>query len=295
MVSQFKYPFPVSYNKWKDLIYDVVEKNWNLNRTAVNQDTDKLVKYLNENAYEHAEIHQFQAASECLTWTIPHHWHVREAYIETMSGKRIVDYSDNALHLWSHSIPVDDVFAIDELKNHIITDENRPDEFKYHYRLGYRSEEKGFGFSIPYRTFSQMNDSKYRVHIDADLDTNGTMKVVDIKLPGESTDTIFFMAHTCHPWLVNDGLSCIAIAMALFNLLKEKSARKYTYRFIFGPEYFASAGMLSKLDDGELKKLKFGCYLDMLGNHEPMGFQRSFQGDSLFDKVIGRLCQSKSA
>jgi aminopeptidase-like protein len=38
--------------------------------------------------------------------------------------------------------------------------------------------------------------------------------------------------------------------------------------------------------------IKNGIYLDFLGNHDPLGFQHSFQTDSLMDKITGNVLRS---
>ena len=208
------------------------------------------------------------------------------------SGEKVVDFKNNALHLWTQSVAINQVVSREELEKHILTDSRRPEEFEYHFRNGYRSDVKDWGFSIPYNIVKTMTDPQYQVCIDADLDTKGTLKVVDAILPGRSKDTIFFMAHTCHPWIVNDGLSCIATLVELYKLLREKKDRKYTYRFIFGPEYFSAAAFLHLLPRSEVQNLRYGCFLDMAGSHEPLGMQVSFQGNSLIDRVIKNVLET---
>lgn len=292
MASNFKYPFPPSLHRFEKSLLETVEANWKLNRTAVNEDTDKLAAYLKKKIGPGAKIHQLQAGKDCLTWKVPMHWRVRKAYIANESGEKIVDFKDNALHLWSHSIAVDQVVSREELEKHILTNPRRPDEFEYHFRNGYRSAARDWGFSIPYRIVKTMTDPRYRVCIDTDLDTQGSIKIVDAVLPGRSKDTIFFMAHTCHPWTVNDGLSCIATLVELYEMLQEKKDRKYTYRFIFGPEYFAAAAFLNLTPRSEIKRLRYGCFLDMVGSHEPIGMQVSFQGNSAIDRAMKNVLRT---
>ena len=270
---------------------ELVTKYWRLNRTAVNPDTDKLVKFLQKKL--DADVLKVKSGEECLTWQIPKHWRVRSARLMKMDGTVLADYSDNPLYLWTHSIPFTGRISREELfAKHIHTDPNRPFEFLYHYRNGFRFDVQEWGFSLPYKLVSQMHDPFYSVEIDSSLDTNGTLKVVDAYLPGKYRDTIFFMAHTCHPALVADGIACIAIAAELFYYLRKLSGRKYSYRFLFGPEYYAAAAYLAKGKKISIKNMKFGIFLDMLSNHEPMGFQFSMQGNSRIDEVAANVFYS---
>jgi len=270
---------------------DLVAENWKLNRSAVNPDTDKFAKYLQDKL--DANVLEVKSGEQCLTWEVPQTWEVRSARLLRTNGEVIADYKDNPLHLWTHSVPfVGEVSREELLSSHIHTDPNRPDEFLYHYRNGFRSDLKEWGFSLPYKTVAQLNDPVYKVEIDSSLNQDGSLKVVDAYLPGKFPETIFLMAHTCHPALVSDGIACIAVAAELYHYLKSLPERQYSYRFLFGPEYFAAAAYLQKGNKSDIKNLKYGVFLDMISNHEPMGYQYSMQSNSRLDQVTKNVFQS---
>jgi aminopeptidase-like protein len=75
----------------------------------------------------------------------------------------------------------------------------------------------------------------------------------------------------------------------LFRYLNDLEDRKYSYRLILGPEYFAAAGFLESASDDDIALMKGGIYFDMMGNNQPFCFQRSFQGTSILDKVIKNI------
>lgn len=271
-----------------------MEQFWKLNRSAVNPDTDRLVAHLCMELT--ARTVEAKSGTECLTWLVPKHWWVRKGQLRVKDGPVIADFADNPLYLWTHSISFAGEIEREELlKHHVSTDPNRPFEILYHYRNGYRYEAEEWGFSLPYRVVERLTDPVYEVEIDADLDEEGTLKVVDGFLPGEYEDTIFIMAHTCHPALVSDGIANIAVAVELYHYLASLRGRKFSYRFLFGPEYFAAAVYLARVEPGTLRCLRFGIYLDMLSNHEPIGFQYSMQGNSRIDKVIKNIIASHAS
>jgi aminopeptidase-like protein len=289
--STFKYPFPVTSRIDRARMHALVGKHWRLNRTAVNADTDQLAHYLR--GQMQADLVEAKAGEECLTWRIPHNWKVRRGQLCKLDGTVLADFADNPLHLWTHSVAFQGEVDRDTLiAEHVYADPRRPDEIPYHYRNGYRSEAREWGFSLPYRLVASMTETRYRVDIDTDLDTKGTLKVVDAFLPGEYPDTIFIMAHTCHPALVSDGIACIATAVELFHHLRSLPQRKFSYRFLFGPEYFAAAAYLTHAGKERIEKLRYGIYLDMLSTHEPLGFQCSMQGNSRMDHVIRNVVKS---
>ncbi|WP_431859168.1 DUF4910 domain-containing protein [Azospirillum sp.] len=289
--SSFLYPMPVRSDFDVRRVNELLEPHWKLNRSAVNADTDILARYLAEQLG--ARVIEAKSGEVCLNWTMPSHWHVRKGQLRRLDGTVLCDFADNPLYLWTHSVGFrGTVSREDLLANHVQTDPSRPDEFLYYYRNGYKPAVRQWGFSLPYRLVETLTDPQYEVEIDADLDTDGTLKVVDAFLPGELPDTVFIMAHTCHPALVSDGIGCIAVANELFHQLKARPWRRYSYRFLYGPEYFAAAAYLAKAEPETIANLKFGIYLDMLTTHEPIGFQRSVRGNSRIDHVAHNVFSS---
>ena len=267
-----------------DVMYALIRDFYRLNRTAVNEDTDRLVKHIRH--VLDCRVLEIPSGKECLTWLIPKRWKVREGYLARLDGTRIVDFHTKPLHLWTHSISFQGEVSRQELEPHLYFDPRRPEWVPYHYRNGYRYDAEEWGFSLSYNDYKQLDDSRYKVHIDTDLDTNGTMKVIDHWLKGDYSETIFIAAHTCHPAIATDGLSCVAVAVELFKDLMRRPSRRYSYRLILGPEYFAAAGFLAIAPKSEIKLLRGGIFLDMLGNNQPLGYQLSFQGDSRLDQIV---------
>jgi len=289
--STHKYPFPIELDMDMDRALSLITRFWKHNRSAVNPDTDEFALTLATEL--EADIVEADSGETCLTWTIPDNWAVRSGKLMTLDGTVLADYSDNPLHLWTHSISFNGVIRRDELiRDHINTDPARPDEFLYHYVNGYKSQVRDWGFSVPYRTVEAMADAEYRVEIDADLDDNGTLKVVDAFIEGELDETIFVMAHTCHPGQVSDGIGCIAAGAELYHHIKAGPKPRYSYRFLFSPEYFGGAAYLEKADPEKIKSLHLGVYLDMVTTYSPLGFQRSLQGNSRFDYIVRNVMQS---
>ena len=289
--STHKYPFPVKMDIDLDRAISLIERFWKHNRSAVNPETDEFAFALAEEL--DADILAVKSGETCLTWTIPDNWYVRKAVLKAMDGTVLADYGDNPLHLWTHSISYNGTISRDELiRDHINTDPARPDEFLYHYVNGYRSQVHDWGFSVPYRIVEQMTDDQYHVEIDADLNNNGTLKVVDAFVEGQLPETIFVMAHTCHPGQVSDGIGCIATGAELYHQLKKGPKPRYSYRFLFSPEYFGGAAYLEKADPEKIENLHMGVYLDMVTTYSPLGFQRSLQGNSRFDAITRNVMLS---
>ena len=265
-------------------MYELIRDYYRLNRTAVSQDTDRLVERVRQ--ILDCKVLEVPSGQECLTWVIPKHWNVREADLARLDGTRIVDFQLNPLHLWTHSVSFDGEISRADLEEHLSFDSDNPDWVPYNYRNGYRFEAREWGFCLTYSQYNSLTEDRYRVHIDTDLDTNRTMKIVDHWLEGDNPETLIIAAHTCHPAIVTDGLSNVAVAVELFKWLKNQINRRYSYRLILGPEYFAAAGFLATVPESEIRLFRGGIFLDMLGNSEPIGYQTSFQADSILDEIV---------
>ena len=220
----------------------------------------------------------------CLNWTIPKKWTVNQAWIKNSKGENIMDAESHPLQLMAYSNSFQGVLTKKELLKHVKADEKRPDCLIYNHRQQYKfNNYPNWGFSLPHKKILELDDSqKYQVHIDCDF-SDGEMLVCQKKLVGKSNKTIFFAAHTCHPGMVNDGIAGIAILIELYRELSVRRELKYSYNFIFGPEYYAGATVLEKDADAEF--LKSGFFLDMMGHGKEMGFSRSFQGNTYIDFV----------
>lgn len=289
--SPFDHPVPPDFPVDRDRMEQLVRDHWDLNRTAVNPETDQLVSRLSKML--DADVLEVESGAETLTWRVPKRWNVRKGELRTVDGDVLADYRDNPLHLWTHSVPQSGMVDRETLlEDHVHTDPNRPQEIPYHYRNGFRYDAEDWGFSIPHATVQEMDDDEYVVDIDTDLDEEGTLKVVDAHLPGRRDETIFFAAHTCHPAQVSDGLANVAVAVELYHLLKNVDERRYSYRFLFGPEYFGGAAYLSEADQEAVEDLRYGLYLDFLSSYEPIGFQHSMQGDARIDRIVSNVLES---
>jgi len=289
--STTRYPFPCNSGINRGRMYSLVEESFMLNRSAVNPETDIFCQRL-ANILEGRTI-ESKSGSMCLKWKIPDNWNVRKGQLKTKTGEIIVDFQEHPMYLWTHSISHHGVISKQDLiEKHVFTDSKRPEEFLYHYMHGYQEGKKEWGFSLPYSLVESLDEDEYVVEIDADLDNNNTLKVVDAHVQGKLEDTIFLMAHTCHPGMVSDGIACIAVANEIFFWLKKRSNLKYSYRFIYGPEYWGGATWLEHAPIKDVNNLRYGIFLDMLSTHEPIGFQESMQGNSLFDRVVLNIFKS---
>ncbi|QGQ94357.1 DUF4910 domain-containing protein [Paenibacillus psychroresistens] len=266
-------------------MYDLIHPYYMLNRVPVSDEISFFVKELAKELQ--VDVLSIPSGSACLTWEIPEKWTVHEAYIETLAGERIADFQKHPMQLKAYSAAFSGKVSREELLKRISSHPTQPDRLNYinrwQYQLGPKTD---WGFSIPSAVADTLTDDVYQVHIDTDF-SKGTCDIIDWILPGELPDTIFLAAHTCHPGQVNDGIACIALLIECFRYLQKLPRRKFTYRLILGPEYYASAGILQHGND--IEHLQYGIFLDMMANAHPISFSRSFDGNSYIDHIARNI------
>ena len=257
---------------------------WFKRRDIVSDGFDESLEYISK--IIPLKIHQISSGTKCWTWIIPEKWSVKEAYIEDLEGNRILDLKNHPLHVISYSLPVNKVVTQEELLRHLHTNPKRPDsipfEFKYY--------ERDWGFCIQHNRLKELTKDKYRVFINSKLE-KGNLKVGDYTIEGETDKTVVLVAHLCHPAQVNDDLTGVAV---LVDIAKEMSKKKhhFSYKFLLVPETIGSIAYLSQ-NENIILKLKYGIFLEMLGNNNIHALQLSRQGNTRLDNIARYVIKRK--
>lgn len=230
-------------------------------------------------------IVEVPTGTRVLDWEVPPEWTVRGAFLRTLDGRTIVDFSQSNLHLMNYSVPFDGVVSRAELEKHLHSLPDKPDLIPYvtsYYK-------RDWGLCLSHRVRIALNDDAYRVKIDSEL-AHGSLSYGECLLLGETAEEVLISAHACHPSLANDNLSSIAVAIELARLLA-KRRRRFTWRFLFAPGTIGAITWLAANPDAPAR-VRHGLVLTCLGDVAPLSYKRSRRQDAPIDRyathVLGK-------
>lgn len=263
----------------------LIEDLWFKRRDIISDGFDESLAYIAKKIP--VKVVKVQTGKKCWTWKVPEKWTVKEAYIEDLKGNRILDSKTHPLHVMSYSLSVDTVVARDELIRHLHTSQQRPKAIPYEFKY----YERDWGFCIQHERLKELKEEKYRVFIDAKFD-KGYLKIGEYTVKGETEETIVLVAHLCHPAMANDDLTGIAVLIEIAKEIR-KLKRRYSYKFLIVPETIGSIAYLSQ-NERIIPKLKYGIFLEMLGNSNNQALQLTRQGNTRLDRICRYVLKRNS-
>lgn len=232
-------------------------------------------------------VHEVPSGTRAFDWTVPNEWNIRDAYIKDKSGRRVVDFRANNLHVVSYSTPVRATLSRRELDAHLHSLPEHPERVPY--RTSYYTP--GWGFCLAHRERERLSDGDYEVVIDSTLAPGG-LSYGECTLPGSTDEEVLVYTHTCHPSLANDNLAGIAVCTYLARWIATWARRRYTYRFVFGPGTIGSLVWLSRNEE-RLARIRHGLVGVSLGDRGPLRYKASRRGTAAIDRIARRaLAQS---
>ena len=225
-------------------------------------------------------IHEVPTGTQVFDWTVPKEWVIRQAYIETEDGERVLDFQELNLHVMGYSTPVDRWVDLEELKQYIYVQKGMPDAVPYvtsYYVPRY-------GFCMSERQRDALKPGKYHMVIDSDL-IDGSLTYGELILPGAEEKEILISTYVCHPSMANNELSGPVLATALAKTLAADINRRYTYRFVWIPETIGSITYLSEHLTQMKQNTIAGFVLSCVGDNRTYSYVASRKGNTLADKV----------
>ncbi len=260
---------------------DVLRKINGLFTTPVSDGADEQNKILC--AQLPFTVFKYPSGAEFNGWYVPKKWEVKKALIKK-NGKVVYDGMQHPLAVIGSSQSFTGTVSLEELKKHLFYSAEQPDNIVYHCDLYYKPFIQNWGFSMPHNQFLKLEEGDYEVELVTEH-ADGEMKVLEITHQGECEDMIIFNAHNCHAAQLNDGPAGYVVFMSVMEKLLQRKTR-YTYRLVVAPEHMGTVFYLANKDPQEIKKMKLGIFMEMVGHDNPVfSLQESFTGTSYIDKV----------
>lgn len=225
-------------------------------------------------------IHNVPSGTQVFDWTVPKEWVIRDAYIETLTGKKIIDFNQSNLHVLGYSASIDKVVSKEELLKMVYTLPDQPDLIPY--VTSYYKERTGFCMSENQK--NSLSEKLYHVVVDSEF-IDGNLTYGELIIPGETKEEIFFSTYVCHPSMANNELSGPVVCTALAKYIQSRKHR-YTYRFVFIPETIGSITYLSKNLEYLQQHVIAGFNISCVGDDRTYSYIESPYADNLADRVV---------
>ena len=220
-------------------------------------------------------------------WVVPKEWNIRDAYVKSADGTRIIDFRKSNLHILNYSTPVRATMPLRELEPHLFTIPDRPEWIPY--RTSYYKED--WGFCLSHNQKLGMKEGQYEVCIDSTLES-GNLTYGECYLPGKTRDEVLISCHACHPSLANDNLSglCVATFLAKFVAVRE---HRYSYRFLFIPGTIGAITWLAQNRE-TVCNVQHGLVLTCIGDSGEFHYKKSRRGDAEIDRASMHVLKQHS-
>jgi len=224
------------------------------------------------------DINEVPCGTKCFDWIIPREWSVRSAWIRDKTGKTIVDFQRNNLHLVSYSKPVHKTLHYNELVDHLHYLPDKPEAISY--RTSYY--EDNWGFCMSYRDYLNLDkNAEYEVYIDSEFNEQGSLTYAQASKKGNSSKEYIISTYCCHPSMANDNLSGLILAVLLFHRICEIDT-VHSYRLLIAPETIGVISFLAQQKEAA-KKITGGYVVTTVAGPGSFGYKHSFLGDHEID------------
>ncbi|MBS1517254.1 MAG: DUF4910 domain-containing protein [Bacteroidetes bacterium] len=252
---------------------------WPICRSLTGDGNRETLKILSE--IVDLKISEIPSGQECFDWTVPDEWNVKDAWIKDSKGKKIIDFRKNNLHLLGYSEAFRGKLKLKELREHLYSIPEQPNVIPY--LTSYYKPR--WGFCISHKQMRKLREDDYEVCIDSVKDPEGSMTIAEAVLPGKSKKEILLSTYICHPSMANNELSGPLVTSFIYEKLKKKTERKFTYRFLFLPETIGTIYYLSVHGEELMKNLHAGFVVTCIGDRGNFTYKKSRRGDTPADRA----------
>ena len=273
-------------------MYDLARRIFPIYRSITGEGVRETFRILKEWLGDACTFNTYEVptGTQVFDWTVPREWKIRDAYIEDEAGNRVISFRDNCLHVVGYSCPVDKVVTLEELLEITYTQPDQPDVIPY--VTSYYKDR--IGFCMTENQKQALRPGNYHIVIDSEL-FDGSLTYADAVLPGETEEEILFSTYSCHPSMGNDNCSGLVLSAQLIRAIAAMPKRRYTYRFVFGPETIGIIAYLSQQDRylALREKCRAGYTFSCVGDDREYSIVHSQSGKALSDRALENALKSR--
>lgn len=234
------------------------------------------------------KIKRFKTGKKVYDWIIPEEWHISDGYIEDSQKNRIIDFKENNLHVVSHSIPINKLISLSQLKKKLFFLKRLPNAIPY--KTSYY--KKDWGFCLSYNDFKKLKDKKYNVVIKSEF-KKGFMHYGELLIKGRSNKEILLKSYICHPSMANNELSGPGVLTFLTKYLLGLKSNYYTIRVVLLPETIGTIAYINKNITRLKKNFHTGMIVTCVGKKSNFNFVKSINENSIINRVVKHYFQHK--
>ena len=263
-------------------ILDFAKVIFPINRSLTGEGVRETFRHIKEHL-PGLTVHAVPSGTEAFDWVVPNEWEITAAYIENSSGKRLVDFANNNLHVVGYSTAVDVSLSLDELQEHLHSLPDKPEAIPY--VTSYYSDR--WGFCLTHLQRAALVPDTYRAVIRA-RKFQGVMNYAELIIPGESSKEVFLSTYICHPSMANNEVSGPSVLTFVGKWL-QSAPRHFTYRLVFLPETIGAIYYLSQHLEHLRQHVHVGFNISCVGDDRNYSFVSSRKGQTLADRIASHI------
>jgi aminopeptidase-like protein len=229
------------------------------------------------------KVLRFRSGEEFNGWQVPNNWHVRKALLYR-DGKAVFDGRTHTLGVGRYSRSFVGELGWDDLRPHLVTNENLGSAYMFHCLWQYRPWAADWALSVPHDIYRSLGPGSYKVELVTEYEP-GEMLVAEYEHRGRSETTIVFNTNTCHPHQANDGFAAVAVMIRLFQWLSRQDTY-YSYRLLLAPEHLGSVFYLRDRRPEDLDRMVCGIFAEMMGTKGAICATSTFLGGQPLDRAL---------
>lgn len=262
----------------KRRISSLIDELFPIHRTLVNEGYKRSLTILQEQLP--FTVLQVPSGKEVFDWVVPQSWNVETARIKDSQGNTLIDFEDHNLHLSAYSQAFNGKISHQDLLHHLNYRKELPGAIPYNYH--YYTEN--WSFNVSYNQFQQLfHDNEYEIEIKTNV-YDDYLRIGEVFIQGESSQEVLITSYMCHPSMVNDNLSGVAVTTELFRYLTNTTHLKYSYRLIIVPETIGAISFLSEFPN-KCENVVAGLTVYCCGYGDNVHYKRTYRENDYVDQV----------